>query len=149
MSCSACGKSAEYEISLPVCSVRCRKDLVPGKAYHEDIERATLENTDYRRVVYTTQQQQLVLMTITAEDGGIEAEIHPHTTQFIRIEAGEGEVLINGAARPLHAHDAIMVPAGTLHQFVVTGSEPLKLYSIYSPPHHPENLVQHRRGHED
>jgi mannose-6-phosphate isomerase-like protein (cupin superfamily) len=85
-------------------------------------------------------------MSIEQTDGGIPAEVHPHTTQFIRVEQGTCVAILNGRERKLSQNDAIMIPAGSKHEIRVLGEKALKLYSIYSPPEHPESLVQHRRS---
>lgn len=146
--CWVCHLPANSTGQVPVCGESCfdRLERDP-EYYYGDIEQDTLENTDYRRVLHTSQQQQLVVMSITPEDGGIPSEIHPHTSQFIRVEAGTGYVLLNGQHKvPLEQHKALLINAGVQHAVAATGDEPLKLYTIYSPPHHPRNLIQKRKG---
>lgn len=109
-----------------------------------DIEKATIENDDYRRVIYTTKNQQLVLMSIPPNDD-IPLEIHPDIDQFIRFESGEGEVRIGkNESKVYKVKDglSITIDMGTYHHIVNTGNIPLKLYSIYSGPEHPLGLVQ-------
>ena len=107
-----------------------------------NIEKATLENTYYRRVLYTTPQQQLVLMSIPVNDE-ISLEVHPDTTQFIRFEAGTGEVRINDLIYKVKDGVSVTIPPNKYHRIVNTSlTEPLKLYTIYSPPEHPEDLIQ-------
>jgi mannose-6-phosphate isomerase-like protein (cupin superfamily) len=143
-SCVVCGHDADYEIDVSVCGERCRNALLPS-FFLDNIDELTRRNRDYRRVLFTSQQQQLVLMSIGPQDRGIPEEVHPHTTQFIRVEEGQGVAIINGKERPLKTDDALMVPAGVRHEIRQRGAYVLKLYSIYSPPEHPEDLVQRRR----
>ena len=110
--------------------------------YVLDIEKATLENTYYRRVLYTTDENQIVLMSIPPKED-IPCEIHHNITQFITIEAGEGEARIGKNVYNLKDGIALDIPAGAAHQIINTSSvEPLKLYSVYSPPEHPDQLIQ-------
>ena len=109
-----------------------------------NIEKQTIENNNYRQVIFTSVHQQLVLMNIgPGED--IEFEVHPDGDQFIRIEQGTC-MLITGANREsqysLTDGVSAIIPAGTWHQIVNTSeSTPLKLYTIYSPPEHPANHI--------
>lgn len=120
--------------------VRCN---TPG-ARCGDIEQLTLQNTDYRRVQSTTKEQQLVLMSILPTED-IPMETHPTTTQFIKVESGQGFVTLNGKRFNLRPNSFIQISAGSPHQVNVIGDIPLKLYTIYSPPEHPPSLVQHRQ----
>lgn len=110
------------------------------KGYVTNIEEATLTNTDFRRVVYTGAHSQLVLMSIMPGDD-IGQETHT-LDQFIRIEQGSGKAVLNGTEEhELYADFAIIIPAGTSHNITNVGTEPLKLYSIYSPPEHKDGTV--------
>jgi mannose-6-phosphate isomerase-like protein (cupin superfamily) len=113
---------------------------MPKKGYVDDIERATLENEDFRRVLYTGKNLQLVLMTLPP-GCDIGAEVHEDIDQFFRIEEGEGEVHIDGVVNRVEDDSAVIVPAGALHNVVNTGSGPLRLYTIYGPPEHKEGTV--------
>ena len=117
-----------------------------------DIEKATLENEDYRRVIYTPGYQQLVLMSIPVGED-IELEIHPYVDQFFRIERGSGELHIGkdeSKVIPVKDGSGIVVQHGTYHRVVNVGQEPLKLYSIYSPPNHaPTRVDKVRPPNED
>lgn len=107
--------------------------------FHIDIERATLENTNFRKVLFTAHHSQLVLMSIAVgEDIGEETH---HLDQFIRIEAGEGEAFLDGERVALADGSAIVIPAGVRHNVVNTGATDLKLYSIYSPSEHKDGTV--------
>ena len=118
------------------------------KGFADDIEKLTLENDDFRRVLYTGKNIQLVLMTIQpGEDIG--EEVHEDRDQFFRFEAGSGEVLIDGVANRVKADHGVIVPAGARHNVVNTGSEPLRLYTIYGPPEHLEGTVEKTRADAD
>lgn len=107
--------------------------------YTGNIEAAALENTAFRRVLYTSSYMQLVLMCIPVA-GDIGEETHG-LDQFIRVEAGDGKAVLNGEEHVLTDGYAIVVPAGTLHNILNTGDTPLKLYSLYAPPHHKDGVV--------
>ncbi|HEX8641254.1 MAG TPA: cupin domain-containing protein [Allosphingosinicella sp.] len=110
------------------------------KGYCDDIDRATLDNEDFRRVVYTGKNLQLVLMTLPpACDIG--EEVHENRDQFFRIEEGEGVIRIDGADNRVEDDFAVIVPAGARHNVVNTGTVPLKLYTIYAPPEHRDGVV--------
>jgi mannose-6-phosphate isomerase-like protein (cupin superfamily) len=122
------------------------------KGYHADIERATEDNEDFRRVLYTGHNLQLVLMSIPP-GCEIGAEVHEDRDQFFRFEAGEGEVQIDGNAYAVKADDAVIVPQGARHNVRCTGAKPLKLYTLYAPPEHIDGTVHRtvedaRQAHE-
>lgn len=105
-----------------------------------DIEKLTTGNPNFRRVLYTGSNLQLVLMTLQpGEDIG--EEVHEDRDQFFRIERGEGEVWIDEHRSIVKADDAIIVPAKAKHNIVNTGREPLRLYTVYGPPEHLEGTV--------
>jgi mannose-6-phosphate isomerase-like protein (cupin superfamily) len=111
--------------------------------YVTNIERDTLGNEDFRRVLYTGPNTQLVLMTLRPGEE-IGTERHEGHDQFIRVEAGTGVVRLNGEERTLEDGSAVVIPAGTQHNVVNTSdSEPLRLYTLYSPPEHPDGTVHH------
>ncbi|MFA9200829.1 MAG: cupin domain-containing protein [Cypionkella sp.] len=110
------------------------------KGYHDNIETATEANADFRHVVYTGHNLQLVLMSIPP-GCDIGAEVHEDRDQFFRFEAGEGEVTVDDNVYRVKADDAVIVPQGARHNVRCTGSEPLKLYTIYGPPEHVEGTV--------
>jgi mannose-6-phosphate isomerase-like protein (cupin superfamily) len=110
------------------------------KGYVENIERATLANEDFRRVVYTGKNLQLVLMTLPP-GCDIGEEVHEDIDQFFRIEEGEGEIHIDGNVNRVEDDFAVIVPAGARHNVVNTGSGPLRLYTLYGPPEHKEATV--------
>jgi len=110
------------------------------KGYVDDIETATEENEDFRRVLYTGHNLQLVVMAIQpGEEIGLET--HDDRDQFFRIEAGTGEIWIDGICNKVSADMAVIVPQGAAHNVVATGTEPLKLYTIYGPPEHIDGAV--------
>lgn len=114
--------------------------------YVTDIERDTIENEDFRRVLFTGPNTQLVLMTLRpGEDIGLET--HDGHDQFIRVEAGTGVVMLDGEERALADGSAVVIPAGVEHNIVNTSDEPLRLYTLYSPPEHPDGTV-HRTKRE-
>ena len=110
------------------------------KGYHDDIEAGTDGYEDFRRVLYTGRNLQLVLMSIPP-GCEIGAEVHGDRDQFFRFEAGEGEVIIDDNTYAVKADDAVIVPQGARHNVRCTGSEPLKLYTIYGPPEHIDGTV--------
>jgi mannose-6-phosphate isomerase-like protein (cupin superfamily) len=109
------------------------------QGYVGNIEQLTLQNHDFRRVLYTAHNCQLVLMCIPP-GGQIGEEVH-QLDQFLRIEAGEGKAILGGEEHPLVNGSAVVVPAGLQHNIVNTGSVALQLYSIYAPPHHRDGVV--------
>ena len=110
------------------------------KGYIGDIETLTEGNADFRRVLYTAKHLQLVLMTLPPGEQ-IGEEIHADRDQFFRVEQGEGEIWIDGAATGVKDGMAMIVPAGARHNVKCTGREPLKLYTIYGPPEHVDGTV--------
>ena len=110
------------------------------KGFVENIERLTEENEDFRRVLYTGHNLQLVLMSLNPGEE-IGEEVHEDRDQFFRIEAGEGEVWIDGKCNNVIADDGIIVPQGARHNVKSVGDEPLKLYTIYGPPEHIDGTV--------
>ena len=109
------------------------------KGYITNIEKATVENADYRRVLYTAKNSQLVLMSLKAGEE-IGEETH-HLDQFIRIEAGKCKVILDGVESIMEEDYAVVIPAGTKHNVINIGASDLKLYSIYSPPEHKDGTV--------
>ena len=112
------------------------------KGYNASIEKDTVENTNFRKVVYTGKHSQLVLMSLRPnEDIGM--EIHADNDQFFRFEKGTGKVLIDGNEYEVMDGSAIVVPAGAEHNVINTSSsDDLKLYTIYSPAHHKDGIVR-------
>ena len=116
--------------------------------YVGPIERQTLQNTDFRKVLFTGNHTQLVVMSLLPGEE-IGNEVHTTIDQFFRIEQGDAKFVFNEKEEHIvHDADAILVPAGTYHNVInVSQTKPLKLYTIYSPPHHPDGTV-HKTKHE-
>jgi len=111
------------------------------KGFVEDIEELAKDNDDFRHVLYTGKYLQLVLMSLEpGEDIG--DEVHKDRDQFFRVEKGKGEIVIDGATHKIKSDDAIVVPAGSRHNLINTGDKPLKLYTLYGPPNHLDQLIQ-------
>lgn len=112
------------------------------KGFHNNIEKETLENDDFRRVLYTGAHTQLVLMTLRPKEE-IGTEIHAENDQFFRFEQGQGLVIIDGNEYEVEDGSAIIVPAGAEHNIINTSAQTkLKLYTLYSPPHHKDGIVR-------
>jgi mannose-6-phosphate isomerase-like protein (cupin superfamily) len=110
------------------------------KGFVTNIEEDTLDNDDFRRVLYTAKNSQLVLMSLRGNEE-IGEEVH-QLDQFIRVEAGQGLAVLDGVAHRLSDGSAIVIPAGTKHNVInVSDTEELKLYTIYSPPEHRDGTV--------
>ena len=110
------------------------------KGYVDNIETVTVANEDFRRVLYTGANLQLVLMTLKPGEE-IGEEVHEDIDQFFRIEEGRGEIRIDGVANAVEDDFAVIVPAGARHNVVNTGDQPLKLYTLYGPPEHRDAVV--------
>jgi mannose-6-phosphate isomerase-like protein (cupin superfamily) len=117
---------------------------VTMKGYVQNIEELTVKNTDFRRVLYTTKQSQLVLMALDPK-GEIGAEAHK-SDQFFRVEEGSGDAVIDGVRTAIQAGFAIIIPGGAKHNIINTGTVPMKLYTIYSPPNHRDGVAHHTRA---
>lgn len=110
------------------------------KGYVINIEKATLKNTYFREVLYTTKNSQLVVMSLKPHEE-IGEEVH-HLDQFIKCEAGEGKAVLNGITHTISAGFCVVVPAGAKHNIINTASKkPLKLYTLYSPPNHQDAVI--------
>ena len=112
------------------------------KGFNANIEKETLENTNFRKVLYTGKHSQLVLMSLKPNEE-IGMEVHADNDQFFRFEKGRGKCVIDGNEYELKDGSAIIVPAGAQHNIINTsGEEELKLYTIYSPAHHKDGIVR-------
>lgn len=111
------------------------------KGFVADIVELTKANSDFRHVLYTGKNLQLVLMAIQPGEK-ISEETHSDRDQFFRIEKGKGEIWIDGHRTKIKSDDAIVVPAGARHSVVNTGGKPLRLYTLYSPPQHLDGTVR-------
>jgi mannose-6-phosphate isomerase-like protein (cupin superfamily) len=110
------------------------------KGFHTNIEEDTINNNNFRKVLYTGQNLQLVLMALKPGEE-IGEETHPNIDQFFRIDAGNGKCIINDNEYNLKNGDCIIVPAGSKHNIINNGKKELKLYTIYSPPHHKDGII--------
>jgi len=111
----------------------------------DDIEGMTEKNKDFRRVLYTSEHLQLVLMSIRKGDD-IGEEVHQDRDQFFRVERGKGEVVIDDQRQKIRPGDAVIVPAGAKHNVINTGKKSLKLYTLYGPPEHKDGIVEHSKA---
>ncbi len=112
------------------------------KGFNTNIEKETLENTNFRKVLYTGHHSQLVLMSLKPNEE-IGMEVHTENDQFFRIESGHGKCIIDGNSYDLIDGSVIIVPTGAEHNVINTSStEDLKLYTIYSPAHHKDGIVR-------
>lgn len=118
------------------------------KEYIANIEEETLNNEDYRRVLYTGRYTQLVVMSLQAGDE-IGNEIHG-LDQFIRVEEGQAKVILNNGEveKSIEGDWAVIIPAGTWHNVINTGKSVLKLYTLYSPPAHLKGVVEATKADE-
>ena len=112
------------------------------KGYIIHLEKRTEKNTDFRRVLYTGKNSQLVLMSLRPGEE-IGEEVHEHIDQFFRFESGVGAVVIDGVRHSVHGGDGAIVPAGARHNVINTsGRVDLRLYTIYSPPEHIDRTIR-------
>ena len=117
--------------------------------YHGAIEELTLNNSFFRHVLYTGKYTQLVLMSLKPKEE-IGAEVHETVDQFFRFERGEGKVIIGKEEYHVKDGDVIIVPAGSLHNIVnLSENEDLKLYTLYSPPNHPNGTIHKTKEEAD
>ena len=114
------------------------------KGYVQDIDSVAVSNDAFRRVLYTAKNCQLVVMSLNPKEE-IGAEVH-HLDQFFRVEAGTGEAVLDGVRTAISAGFAVLVPSGSNHNIINTGTVPLKLYTIYSPPNHRDGVVHRTRA---
>ncbi len=114
------------------------------KGFVIDLEKSTIENDDFRRVLYTAKNCQLVLMSLKP---GEEIGMEVHTLdQFLRFESGEGKVILDGVSHDVSDGFAVVVPAGTNHNVINTSPmEMLKLYTVYAPPEHKDGVIRHTK----
>jgi mannose-6-phosphate isomerase-like protein (cupin superfamily) len=113
------------------------------KGFVQDIERLAVKNDDFRRVLYTAQHCQLVVMALKPREE-IGMEVHT-LDQFFRVEEGTGEAVLDDVRTAIGAGFAVVVPAGTKHNIINTGTVPMKLYTLYAPPNHRDGVVHHTR----
>ena len=112
------------------------------KGFSTNIETATRENDNFRKVLYTGKHSQLVLMSLKPKEE-IGMETHPDNDQFFRFEMGQGKCVIDGNEYLVADGDCVIVPAGAEHNIInVSATEDLKMYTIYSPAHHKDRIVR-------
>lgn len=112
------------------------------KGFKSNIESDTLENNNFRKVLYSGHHLQLVLMSLKVGEE-IGAEIHPDSDQFFRFESGSGKCVIDGNEYKVKDGDVIIIPAGAKHNIINIGNtQELKMYTIYAPPHHKDGIVR-------
>lgn len=117
--------------------------------YSINIEEKTLAGNNFREVLHTTERSQLVIMTLQpGEEIGLEH--HEGHDQFIRVEAGEGVAILDGEEHKLEDGVAVVIPAGTGHNVINTSqTEPMRLYTLYTPPEHPDGIVHATKAEAD
>ena len=114
------------------------------KGFVQNIESVAVENPEFRRVLYTAKNCQLVVMSLKPKEE-IGAEVH-QLDQFFRVEKGTGEAILDGVRHAISDGFAVLVPAGANHNIINTGDTPLKLYTLYAPPNHRDGVVHHTRA---
>ncbi len=118
------------------------------KGFADDIEKLTEDNNAFRKVLYTGENIQLVIMALQADEE-IGEEVHSDRDQFFRFETGRGVVWIDGVANPVKSDDGVIVPAGAMHNVINTGTDVLRLYTIYGPPEHLEGTIHQTKADAD
>lgn len=111
------------------------------EGFYVNIENDTINNNNYRKVLFTSKYMQLVLMSLKPDEE-IGLETHDSIDQFFRFESGKGKCIINDTEYNVSDGDSIIIPAGAKHNIINTGEEALKLYTIYSPPHHKDGIIE-------
>ena len=114
------------------------------KGYVQNIESISVKNENFRQVLYTAKNCQLVVMALNPKEE-IGMEVH-ELDQFFRVEEGVGEAVLDGIHKMISAGFAVLVPAGTNHNIVNTGTVPMKLYTLYSPPNHRDGVIHKTRA---
>jgi len=111
------------------------------KGYKTNIEKDTLENNNFRKVLYTSKHVQLVLMTLRPGEE-IGEEVHDENDQFFRIEGGHGKCIIDGHEYEISDGDALVIPTGSKHNIINLDKTDLKMYTLYAPPHHKDGILR-------
>jgi mannose-6-phosphate isomerase-like protein (cupin superfamily) len=124
------------------------KTNIANEPYASDVQQLARRNSDFRRVLHTTERSQLVLMCVPA-GGEIGEEIHTGTDQILAFVEGSGEAIFVDGRRPVAAGDVVVVPAGTQHNFVADTGGALKLFTVYTPPHHRPGTVHATKADAD
>ena len=123
--------------------------MINVKGFTTNIETAVRTNTNYRKVLYTGKHTQLVLMSLRPNEE-IGMEVHRDNDQFFRFETGQGKCIIDGNEYLVKDGDVVIVPSGAKHNIInVSGSAELKLYTLYSPPHHKDGIVRATKAEAD
>ena len=117
-------------------------------SFHTNLNRATVENPDFREVLFTGAKSQFVVMHIPV-GGDIGSEVHPHVEQTLYFLSGIGEAILNDETFPIKPGDVFIVTPGTKHNFKNTGSEPLKVATVYAPPNHIDGRIHHTKADAD
>jgi mannose-6-phosphate isomerase-like protein (cupin superfamily) len=137
-----------HEICVTHHGVTHASEGVASMAYNAQIAEEARKNTDFRREVITGQHSQVVLMSIPV-GGEIGEETHKDVDQTLIFVSGEGEAVVEGQRQRVSANTLFFVPAGTRHNFINTGKEPLQLYTVYAPPEHAPGATFHTRAEAD
>lgn len=116
--------------------------------FHNNIKKITKENNNFRKVIFTGKHSQLVVMSLAPHEE-IGEEVHPNTDQILFLVEGEGKAILEGQSSDFKQKEAVFVPAGLKHNFVNTGDEALKLYTVYSPPAHKEGTIHKTKAEAD
>jgi len=114
------------------------------KGYVQNIEDIAVKNVDFRQVLYTAKNCQLVIMALKPKEE-IGMEVHK-LDQFFRVEEGAGEAVLDGVHTKISAGFAVLIPAGTQHNIINTSDAPMKLYTLYAPPNHRDGVIHHTRA---
>ncbi len=112
------------------------------------INQKAIDNEYYRHVLATGPHLQVVIMSIP-EGGEVGEETHPDNDQVLYLVEGRGQVVLNGASEPFEPGDVVLVPAGVKHNFIASKHEPLKIITVYAPPHHPDGLIHKTKAEAD
>src|SRR5664280_1918494 len=132
------------DVLVKITTTNITSEGVAMKVFVQNIEGLTVKNEEFRRVLYTAKNCQLVVMALKPKEE-IGMEVHK-LDQFFRVEEGMGEAVLNGVPTVISAGFAVLVPAGTNHNIINTGSVPMKLYTLYAPPNHRDGVVHHTRA---
>jgi len=138
MACVACRSCFGGNLALAAYFKKMKK------GYVADIEALSLENENFRKVLYTDEHCQLVLMSLHSNEE-IGEEVH-HVDQFLRVEKGSGTAVLGGISHNLSDGSVIIVPAGTKHNVTNNGSDSMKIYTLYMPPHHKDGIVHRTKS---
>ncbi|MFA5792296.1 MAG: cupin domain-containing protein [Candidatus Gracilibacteria bacterium] len=117
-------------------------------SYHANIIQETNQNPNFRKVLFTGKKSQLVVMTIPSQ-GEIGEEIHANVEQTLFFLSGSGEAILDSTRAPIIAGDTIVVTPGTRHNFINTGTEPMKVYTIYAPANHIDARIHETKADAD